>query len=135
MGAGLVVCAGLAAAVVAQSGTSTRDGVYTDAQAQQGHDLYVAQCLMCHQATLQGVGQNPPLAGSDFLTKWAGLTLDDLSTKIKTTMPATKPGSLTSEQTTQLIAYILSVNKFPAGKTELPQTPDRLKAIQIAPAP
>ena len=115
----------------AQSPSSTRDGVYTADQAQHGKDLYDKQCAMCHGATLQGMGQNSPLSGSDFMDKWVDQTLADLFAKIHTTMPATKPGSLTPEETAQAISYILSSNKFPAGKTELSSDPAVLKTIHI----
>lgn len=117
--------------VRAQTGSSTRDGVYTTDQAQQGNTLYDKQCAMCHGAALQGVGQNPPLAGDDFLANWTGQTMADLYTKIRTTMPATAPGSLKPEETIQLLGYILSANTFPAGKTELPKELDSLKTIHI----
>ena len=50
-------------------------------------------------------------------------------------MPATKPGSLTPVEVTQLIAYILDSNSFPAGKTELPADPIPLKTISHRRAP
>jgi mono/diheme cytochrome c family protein len=117
--------------VAAQSGSSTRDGVYSDAQADQGQVLYKQQCAMCHGATLQGSGQNPPLAGDAFLQNWTGQTLDDLYGKLQATMPATKPGSLKPDEVTQLIAYMLRENKFPAGKTALPDSEDQLQTIHI----
>jgi mono/diheme cytochrome c family protein len=112
-------------------GTSTRDGVYTAAQAEQGQTLFTQQCAVCHGATLQGTGQNPPLTGDAFLKNWTGSTLADFYGMIQATMPATKPGSLTPDQVTQAIAFILQSNKFPAGNTELPNTPDALKAIHF----
>jgi len=115
----------------AQAASSTRDGVYTVEQAQQGKASYGKQCSMCHRPDLEGMGQNLPLVGDDFLNNWDDQTLADLSTKIRTSMPASKPGSLTQTETVQLIAYILSANKFPAGKTELPIDPSKLKAIHI----
>ena len=110
---------------------STRDGVYTAEQAQQGKTLYAQQCTKCHGASLEGTGQNPPLTGDDFLNNWQGQTLADLFTRIRTTMPAIKPGSLTPAETSQLVAYILDANTFPSGKTELPADPGPLKAIHI----
>lgn len=124
-----------ASSVAGQTASTTRDGVYTAAQAQQGKILYGKQCASCHADSLDGVGQNPPLAGDDFLNNWQDQTLADLDTKIRTTMPATKPGSLTPEETAQLLAYMLSANKFPTGKTELPADAGQLKAIQIEPLP
>lgn len=131
----LSIAVAASAVTLAQSGLSTRDGVYTDAQAEQGHALYTQQCLTCHGPQLQGKGQNPTLTGQAFLQNWTGGTVGDLATQIQATMPATKPGSLKPDEVAQLIAYILSANHYPAGKTELPKTPDELKAIRFdAPA-
>ncbi|MBT9330781.1 c-type cytochrome [Paracidobacterium acidisoli] len=119
-------------AAQAAGGASTQDGVYTSEQADQGKALYTAKmCSTCHGATLGGFGQNPPLAGNDFLNNWSDQTVGDLFSKIQTTMPATAPGSLKPEETAQIVAYILSANKFPAGKTELPQDTAKLKTIHI----
>ncbi len=55
---------------------------------------------------------------------------------IQKLMPATAPGSLTRPQAADLLAYILSYNKFPAGKTELPSDEDSLKKLTVPkPAP
>ncbi|MHB8390648.1 MAG: c-type cytochrome [Acidobacteriaceae bacterium] len=110
---------------------STRDGVYTAEQAQQGKTLYTQLCIECHGASLEGMGQNPSLTGDDFLNNWQGQTLADLFTRIRTTMPALKPGSLTPAETALLVAYILDANTFPSGKTVLPADPVPLKAIHI----
>lgn len=114
-----------------QAKSSTRDGVYKAVQAKQGSAIYDKQCAMCHGATLQGMGQNPPLVGDDFLKNWDDQTLADLDSKIRATMPATNPGSLTPEDTVQLLAYILSANNFPAGKADLSANSDSLKTIHI----
>ncbi len=115
----LPLCAVFSAMLFAQDATSTRDGVYTAAQAAQGQTLYKQQCASCHGATLQGSGQNPALKGDAFLQNWMGMTAGDLYLKIQATMPATTPGSLKPVQVSQLIAYILTMNGYPAGKTEL----------------
>ncbi|MFP5206763.1 MAG: c-type cytochrome, partial [Acidobacteriota bacterium] len=102
---GVSLFALVSALLYAQSGSSTRDGVYTSAQADQGHALYTKQCAMCHGATLAGSGQNPPLSGDAFMQNWEGQTLADLYGKIQATMPATVPGSLKPDEVTQVIAY------------------------------
>lgn len=128
---GVSLFAVVSALLYAQSGSSVRDGVYSTSQADQGHALYSKQCAMCHGATLAGAGQNPPLSGDVFMQNWEGQTLADLYGKIQATMPATTPGSLKPDEVAQVIAYILRENKFPAGKTDLPSSSDKLQTIHI----
>ena len=86
--------------------------------------LYKAQCTSCHGDALDGVGPYPPLSGDDFLTKYQGQPALNLYNMIQKLMPATAPGTLTRPQAADLLAYILSFNKFPAGKTEFPTDED-----------
>src|ERR1700735_3935575 len=97
----------------AQAHSSTRDGVYTDAQATRGQAMYKKVCASCHRETLEGSGAAPPLAGEDFAMDWAGQNLSDLFDRIQTTMPGDNPGSLAATENADLIAYILKVNKLP----------------------
>ena len=110
---------------------TTEDGVYTDAQATQGKNVYSQSCASCHLDDLSGSGQALPLAGDAFMQSWEGQTVDDLYEVIHDTMPQDKPGTLTTDATVQVISYILKFNKFPAGQTELPSDPAAMKAILI----
>jgi hypothetical protein len=74
----------------------------------------------------------PPLAGETFRTKWASLTLNDLFTKIRETMPTVEPGMLTPAEYIDLVAYILQENKVPAGTTELTADGAALKEWSLA---
>ena len=122
----------LVALALAQDATrSVWDGVYTEEQAGRGQGLYNQHCASCHADTLMGGEMSPPLTGGDFLSNWNGLTLGDLFERIRTTMPQTKPGKLSREVNADITAYILSFNKFPAGKTELPHSAEFLKDIRI----
>lgn len=118
--------------VFAQSDSTTRDGVYTAAQAQQGKTLYEKQCANCHGTALLGSGKNAPLVGNAFLDKWTDQTMADLFIKTSTTMPASAPGTMSPDETSQVLAYILSVNEFQSGQKPLPTDPDGLSAIHIA---
>ena len=80
---------------------------------------------------LNGAEMAPPLAGGAFLGNWSGLPVSDLSTRIHTTMPANDPGSLSSQEVSLVIAYILSFNQFPAGTTPLPGDDAALGQINI----
>jgi mono/diheme cytochrome c family protein len=46
-------------------------------------------------------------------------------------MPATAPGSLSPEQTADVVAYMLSVGKYPTGAADLVAKVDDLKQITI----
>ena len=111
--------------------TTTAEGAYTDAQAKQGKDVYSQTCASCHLDDLSGSGQALPLAGDAFMQSWEGQTVDDLYEVIHDTMPQDKPGTLTPDQSVQVISYILKFNKFPAGQTELPSDPAAMKTILI----
>jgi hypothetical protein len=46
-------------------------------------------------------------------------------------MPQNRPGSVARPANAQILAYMLSANQFPAGKTELSQQTEVLKEIKI----
>ena len=132
MRVGILTALVIIGCVVAQEPTRTVwDGVYTDDQASRGQGLYKEHCASCHADTMTGGEMSPPLAGGDFLSNWNGLTLGELFERIRTTMPLNKAGKLSREVNADITAYILSFNKFPAGKTELPHTTEFLKQIRI----
>ena len=121
------------AALEAQPARSVWDGVYTDEQSKHGRELYGQICAVCHGDDLGGGDVAPPLAGADFLSNWSGSTAGDLFERMRTTMPQNKPGSLSRETHAAILAYILSANKFPAGKTELSSQTEVLNQIRIDP--
>ena len=124
---------GLTWTIIAQSGRTVADGVYTAAQAQRGQEIYEVECRACHGATLAG-GLGPPLSGADFLRVWDRRSLADVVDKIQHTMPATKPGTLSRVQATDLVAYLLQASAFKAGPAAL-GADDTLKQIAIVAAP
>jgi mono/diheme cytochrome c family protein len=105
--------------------------VFTADQAAQGKALFEAKCAICHGAELTGAEMAPPLSGGIFLGNWSGQSLGDLFTRIHGTMPANDPGSLSYVQVSQVLSYILSFNKFPAGATALPAEEAALGQIAI----
>ena len=129
--AGIVFAAILAAQPAAQPSHSVWEGVYTDAQAKRGQPLYNEQCGSCHGATLEGGESAPALAGGEFLSNWNGLSVGDLFERMRTSMPQNKPGKLSREVNADILAYMLSANQFPTGKTELAHQTEVLKDIRI----
>ncbi|MBZ5674491.1 MAG: c-type cytochrome [Acidobacteriia bacterium] len=114
----------------AQTTRSVWDGVYASEQAERGAELYANNCASCHGSALGGGESAPPLTGGEFSSNWNGLTLGDLFERIRTTMPADRPGRLTREQDADVVAYMLSVSEFPAGNVELARQTEVLKQIQ-----
>jgi len=114
----------------------TAAGSYSAAQADRGKTLYSDQCVACHGEMLEGV-VGPPLTGADFLTDFGGHPVADVVQKIQSTMPQQAPGTLTRAQATDLAAYILQFNKYPAGPdlTDATATQFTLPAGNAAAAP
>lgn len=111
---GVVVLA-LPLAVMAATG-----GDYTKEQAQAGAQIYSATCSVCHGSRLQG-GAAPALKGTVFAQTLNAtyLTTSKLFQAISTRMPASNPGSLSKEQYTQVLAFILAENGYPSGNMPL----------------
>jgi len=120
---------GLYATIGAQAPTSVKAGVYTADQAKRGEALYKENCAACHGEDLAGSGPMPALAGNDFVANWK--TVGDLFEKTHTSMPASAPGSLSEQQTSDIIAFLLSKSNFPAGQAELAAKQDALMQIKI----
>jgi mono/diheme cytochrome c family protein len=121
----------ICAAFQDQSPHSVWDGVDTAEQARRGADFYANNCASCPGLALTGGESAPPLTGGEFLSNWSGLTLGDLFDRIRVSMPADRPGTLTREQTANTLAHILSVGDFPAGRAELSTRTEILKQIRI----
>lgn len=121
----------LATLVGAAQGKTAKEGVYTDAQATRGKAAYLASCASCHQEGLQGADLAPPLKGEDFLLPWSSKSVHDLFDRVATTMPGDAPGSLPPQVNADIVAYMLQVNRYPAGADELKADPAVMKAIPL----
>jgi mono/diheme cytochrome c family protein len=111
--------------------TSVNDGVFTEEQAKRGEPMYGEFCASCHGPALSGGEMAPPLVGGDFASSWIGLSLNDLFERIRISMPQNKPGSLSRQQTADVLAFMLASGKYPAGKTELAKENEVLKTIKF----
>jgi mono/diheme cytochrome c family protein len=127
----LLVTLGFAAVLFGQTTRSVWDGVYTADQAKRGRELYTKECASCHGSDLTGGESAPELAGAGFLSNWTTLTVGDLFERTRVSMPENDPGKLSRAQIADLIAYLLSANRFPEGKGELDKQAEVLKQIRI----
>jgi cytochrome c len=127
----LALVALAAGSAQAQKRVSIWDGVYTDAQADRGHTLYMQNCGRCHGADLSGTFETPPLVGR-FMPYWSGSTLDALFDYVSTAMPLDHPGMLGAGANADIVAFLLKSNEIPSGSKELATA--NLKTIHFDPA-
>jgi mono/diheme cytochrome c family protein len=110
---------------------SVWDGVYTKEQEKRGEGLYAQHCSSCHGPDLAGNDEAAPLVGSAFLANWDGLSVGDLTERVRVTMPPNNLGKLGRQQIADILGYMLSFNSFPAGKAELDPKAELQKQIRI----
>ena len=94
------------------------DSVYSANQAARGETAYAKGCARCHGAALTGGDQATPLTGPAFLGNWNGQSLIDLQQRIKTTMPSDSIGIYDAKFVTDVVAFMLKANGFPAGQAD-----------------
>lgn len=85
-------------------------GHYTEEQAARGRAVFTAVCMECHEVE--------DLTNADFRLEWNGKSLYALYELVRTTMPDENPGTLPREQYVDVIAYMLKINRLPAGSVE-----------------
>jgi hypothetical protein len=72
----------------------------------------------------------PALVGAAFSANYDGLSVGDLFDRNRTTMPVGKEGELSGAEAADITAFMLKVNEFPSGATELPSQLMALKLIR-----
>jgi len=124
---------GLVVSVVAAGSAHAKsiwDGVYTEDQAARGATAYQQNCSRCHGLNLSCTFEIPPLVGR-FVPYWSDSTLDVLVDYITHAMPLGRTGSLSPATNTDITAFILKSNDFPAGAKELSAQSVDQKAINF----
>jgi S-disulfanyl-L-cysteine oxidoreductase SoxD len=107
------------------------NGVYTAAQAERGKDNFEKSCSNCHNSDLNGSVRAPSLRGDRFLRNWENGSANVLFVKLRDSMPATYPDTVSDETKIDILAFLLQENGFPAGNNELKLDQRELDDIQI----
>lgn len=110
-------------APAAEVPTSTQAGVYTAQQAARGRNVYAGICSSCHSTSTH--------TGAPFFSRWGGQPISELYGLISETMPQMEPASLSKQEYIDVVAYLLQLNRMPAGEKELTADPALLRAIRI----
>jgi|SRR5665213_2823755 len=132
---GIALAGAAYSSVSAQAPTGVNDGIYTTAQAERGKAVFAMNCAACHGDKLEGGTSGPELSGPSFIGGYSSGNALALFTKISQDMPSSAPGTLMPEQYADVLAFVLSVNKYPAGMTELPKDGAGLKDVKMAAPP
>lgn len=98
-------------------------GVFTAQQASRGEGAYQVSCQSCHAKS--------EYTGDKFKVAWVSKTAFDIFDVIRSQMPEDNPGSLERQQYVDIVAYIFSLNAYPAGSSDLPGDDDGLKNVRI----
>ena len=107
------------------------DGVFTAAQADRGKAaVQQGRCNGCHGSDLTG-DRAPALTGDRFAGAWENGSVDRLFAKIRDTMPPNNAEQLSAAAKVDIVAYLLQLNGYPAGPTELSVDTNLLDGIQI----
>jgi len=107
------------------------DGVYSDTQATRGEDFYTTICSACHGNALEGVSA-PALTGTRFIERWREGMLDSFYDFVRERMPFGRPANakpIPDSQYLDIVTYILKVNGYPNGPSELP--PNLLGSVML----
>ena len=100
---------------------STEGPSFTAEQVERGRAAYSQNCQDCHGSTLDnGEFGGPPLKGGYFRNHWGEGSVADLTGYAKALMPPDRPGRLSDQTYTDLIAYLLSNNGYEPNGRELP---------------
>jgi alcohol dehydrogenase (cytochrome c) len=113
--AALLSAAGSAALLFSAAASAQVSPTYSTEQAAAGKGIYEKQCATCHGAHLDDGEFGPVLRGSDFLVRWSGKSVEDLFYYTQEQMPASRPHSLSEEDTLNVVAYMLSANAVYSG--------------------
>jgi mono/diheme cytochrome c family protein len=121
-GAPAGAAAPMADAPVAAAEVSGGNAFYTTRQATRGNGLFRDNCVSCHASS--------EFAGSSFQRRWRNRSVGDIYEFILYSMPDDNPGGLPAQTYADIVAYMLELNDFPAGDSELPTSMDAL--LQMA---
>ncbi len=98
---------------------------FSAAQADRGRNVFRSTCTACHSSS--------EFSDRRFKFKWRRRTAGDLFEMVSTQMPEDAPGSLELQQYTDIVAFVLRMNGFEPGGSELPPDAAALETISLAP--
>ena len=102
---------------------------FTQAQVDQGQDLYRANCASCHGQNLNDGEFAPALKSMGFRTKWSGQSVGALFAYATANMPPGQAGVLGPDDYAALTAFMLHANGAAASDKALPADAQTLSGL------
>ena len=102
---------------------SSDGSFYTSRQATRCDGLFRDNCVSCHSAS--------EFAGASFQRRWRNRAVGDIYEFVLYSMPDDNPGGLPEQTYADIVAYLLSLNDFPAGDSELPTSLEALMMMKM----
>ena len=102
---------------------SSANMFYTSQQASRGQGLFQDNCVSCHSSS--------EFSGSFFERRWRNRAVGDIYEFVLYAMPDDNPGGLPEQTYADIVAYMLQMNDFPAGASELPTSMDMLMEMKM----
>ena len=84
-------------------------GIYSEAQAESGAELYNTHCAHCHL----------PSFYTNIDVTWNDMSVLDFYYKVSGSMPADNPRALSQAQYLNLVAWVLAINGYPSGNISM----------------
>ena len=113
----------------AQSGTADSAPsdlpAFSTRQVARGRGYFREICLSCHESD--------EFEGRSFQRQWRRQTVRDMYTSIAYSMPDDNPGGLPGQTYADVIAYILELNGYEPGDTELTTDRTQMRAMRLWP--
>jgi len=106
---------------VYDQGQMKEGGWYTGDQAAIGAKTYAQRCAPCHGPNLEG-GAGPALKGASWQRLYGGARLLTVWGEIKGPMAQNAGTTFSTQQSLDLLAYLLQQNGLPAGKQPMADT-------------
>ena len=92
---------------------------FEQAQVQHGKKIYADACAKCHGDQLEG-NTAPALSGESFAPEGKShITIGGIYQYMSSNMPADRPGKMTEQEYSDLMAFLLYSNGYDASKTKL----------------
>ena len=108
-----------------QVSSEASPGLFSATQAARGLRSYGESCSECHSLS--------DFRGTDFEWNWRRRTAWDFYQEVAQSMPEDKPGKLSPSTYTDIVAYVLSLNRYQIGSEDLVATEEAMAAIPLGP--